>query len=124
LVSSRSGTTAARLNLRRRGDPAIPKIGVRGVEINADPPIAKGDQVFVHAAVGYEAMTVESIRHEEKDPQAVRTGQAGLKVTGDVKRVAEAAFVFRVSPPTPPSACETGPEAKATSKTSDAPASE
>jgi hypothetical protein len=100
----------------------FPKIGVLGVEIDADPPVAKGDQVFVHAAVGYEAMTVESIRQEEKDLQLVKTGQAGLKVTGDVKKVAEGAFVFRASLPTPPSASETSADAKTMNKTSDAPA--
>ncbi|HMC65512.1 MAG TPA: hypothetical protein VKI65_11295, partial [Gemmataceae bacterium] len=98
----------------------FPRIGVLGVEINADPPVAKGDQVFVHAAAGYEAMTIESIRQEEKELQSVRTGQAGLKVTGDVKKVAEGAFVFRVTPPTPPSASETSARAKTMSKTSDA----
>jgi hypothetical protein len=95
----------------------FPKIGVLGVEIDADPRVEKGDRVFVRAGVGYEAMTVESIRQEEKDLQSVKTGQAGLKVTGDVKKVAEGAFVFRVSPPTPASASECSADGKAMSKT-------
>ncbi len=101
----------------------FPKIGVLGVEIAADPPIAKGDQVFVHSAAGYEAMTVESIRREEMEIPSVKTGQAGLKVTGDVKKVTAGALVFRASPPTPPSASETSADAKAMSKIPDAPVS-
>jgi hypothetical protein len=100
----------------------FPKIGVLGVEVNADPPLVKGDKVFVHGAAGYEAMTVESIRQEEKDLQSVKTGQAGLKVTGDVMKVAEGAFVFRASPPSPPFASETSADGNTKSKTPVAPA--
>ncbi len=75
----------------------FPRIGVLGVEVDADPPVAKGDRVFVLAATGYEAMTVESIRQNEKDVQLAKTGQAGLKVNGDVKQVVEGAYVFRAS---------------------------
>ena len=74
----------------------FPKIGVLGVEFDTDTPVGKGDRLFVHAAGGFESMTVESIRQEEKDLQSVKTGQAGLKVTGDVQKVAVGAFVFRV----------------------------
>jgi hypothetical protein len=77
----------------------FPKLGVLGVGVDADPPITRGGQVFVRAASGYEAMTVESIQQQKKDLQSVKCGQAGLKVTGDVKTVAEGAFVFRVAPP-------------------------
>jgi hypothetical protein len=99
----------------------FPRIGVLGVEIDANPPLAKGDQVFVQTAGGYEAMTVESIRQEEKDLQSVKTGQAGLKVAGNVKNVAEGAFVFRASLPALPSTSETCADAKAMSRTSDTP---
>jgi hypothetical protein len=84
----------------------FPKIGVLGAEIEADPPIAQGDQVFIHTAAGYEAMSVESIRQDGKDLRSVRIGRAGLKVTGDVRKVAAGAFVFRATPPTPPTVSE------------------
>jgi len=34
-------------------------MGVLGVEVDANPPVAKGDKVFVRGAAGYEAMTVK-----------------------------------------------------------------
>jgi hypothetical protein len=79
----------------------FPKLQVLGVNVDADPALAEGDQVFVGSATGFEATTVGSIEADKNAVKSVRKGLAGLKVAGDVKKVTEGALVFRVNPVLP-----------------------
>jgi hypothetical protein len=71
------------------------KLNVLRLNVDADPPLAKADQVFVRCVAGFESMIAESIEVEKKAVDSVSKGQAGVKVSGDVGKVAEGAFVFR-----------------------------
>jgi hypothetical protein len=73
----------------------FPKLNVLGLNVDANPPREKGDQVFVHCISGFECMTVESIEGGKKPLDSVSKGEAGVKVSGDVRKVAEGAFMFR-----------------------------
>lgn len=75
----------------------FPKPSVLGVAVHSSTPLNAGDRLLVQSGAGFELMTVHSIEQNKKQLLSVSSGETGLKVDGNVKRISEGAIVYRVT---------------------------
>jgi len=76
----------------------FPKRSVIGINADANPPLKTGERIVVRSNAGFEILTAESLAVNKQAVEEVYTGEAGIKVEFDVKKIIQGSYVFRMNP--------------------------
>ncbi len=74
----------------------FPRLCVIGMHLETKRPLRRGEQIVVRSNAGFEVLTVDSLAVGKQILEEVYSGEVGVKVAFDVKKIIEGSYVYLV----------------------------